>query len=74
MFRPPLVNPSFTTSHRSSLQLLLESLAVFCVSGRGRVGLAGGGRGAADSSSSARSTLPETLQLLQPVADAWRHG
>lgn len=49
-------------------------LCCVCVSGCRRVGLAGGGRGAADGSSSACSTLSETLQLLQPVADTWRHG
>lgn len=44
------------------------------MSGRQGVWLAGGGGGAPDGSSSARPTLSEALQLLQPVADAWRHG
>ncbi|XP_077385601.1 bombesin receptor-activated protein C6orf89 homolog isoform X1 [Festucalex cinctus] len=42
--------------------------------GRGGPGLAGGGRGSSHRASCSRSALPQTLQLLQPVAQRRRHG
>lgn len=44
------------------------------VSGCRCVRMARGGRGASNGPSSSRAALPETLQLLQPVADPRRHG
>lgn len=52
----------------------MSSLCAADVSGCQGAGLAGGGGGAANSASCACSAMPETLQLLQPLAVTWRHG